>query len=248
MASPQVENGHTRIANELLDQLARLHLSPNQWQILFFIIRKTYGFHKKADYITNAQIVEGTGIHKAHVSRAMSNLIGRQVLIRQGKLTGIQKDYEAWQKLPELVTKVTQTGNNLDPEKLPELVTGVTRTGNKKLPELVTKVTSTVVTQKIKDNKDTIQKKEYGEFHNVLLTDEEYQKLKDKFGNRAQALIENLSSYMASKKTKYISHYATILNWARKDKEEHGAHRNSRELPKTYTPSPDDYPELQSAT
>ena len=50
---------------------------------------------------------------------------------------------------------------------------------------------------------------------------------------------------------KYIPYPATWLNakgWEDEYKEEHGAHRNSRDLPKTYTPSPDDYPELQSAT
>ena len=55
----------------------------------------------------------------------------------------------------------------------------------------------------------------YGEFQNVKLTKEEYHKLE-----QANLLpyIEKLSSYMASKNKKYKSHYATILNWSRKDK------------------------------
>ena len=55
----------------------------------------------------------------------------------------------------------------------------------------------------------------YGEFKNVKLTKEEYHKLE-----QANLLpyIEKLSSYMASKNKKYKSHYATILNWSRKDK------------------------------
>lgn len=56
----------------------------------------------------------------------------------------------------------------------------------------------------------------YGEFKNVKLTDEEYQKLKDK---NLLPYIETLSSYMASKGKKYKSHYATILNWSRKEPE-----------------------------
>lgn len=62
---------------------------------------------------------------------------------------------------------------------------------------------------------NTNNKREYGEFKNVLLTDEEYKKLEEK---NALSQIENLSSYMASIGKKYKDHYATILNWERRDK------------------------------
>ena len=62
-------------------------------------------------------------------------------------------------------------------------------------------------------------KKIYGVFHNVLLADQEYGKLAERFGkDDASAKIETLSRYIASKGDKYKSHYATILNWAEKDK------------------------------
>ena len=65
--------------------------------------------------------------------------------------------------------------------------------------------------------KEKINKKEkYGQFANVLLTDDEYQKLKERFIDY-QEKIENLSYYIKSKGDKYKSHYGTILNWARKD-------------------------------
>lgn len=59
----------------------------------------------------------------------------------------------------------------------------------------------------------------YGEFKNVLLSDNELEKLQEKFGAmKAHQLIENLSSGIASKGYKYKSHYATILAWERNDK------------------------------
>lgn len=67
-----------------------------------------------------------------------------------------------------------------------------------------------------KISKEKYIKRKYGSFENVELTDEEYQKLKDRFSNYEEK-IENLSSYIASKGAKYKSHYATILNWARKE-------------------------------
>ena len=65
----------------------------------------------------------------------------------------------------------------------------------------------------------TPQKHKYGEYKNVLLTDEEYEKLQDEFPNDYEERIERLSSYIASKGAKYKNHLATIRNWARKDRE-----------------------------
>ena len=56
-------------------------------------------------------------------------------------------------------------------------------------------------------------KKTYGECQNVKLTDEEYKKICDKGYTE---LIDELSLYLASKGDKYKSHYATILQWAKK--------------------------------
>jgi len=66
------------------------------------------------------------------------------------------------------------------------------------------------------DNK-TNNKHKYGEFENVLLSDEEFEKLKKKFPTDYPRRIEDLSVYIKSKNKKYSSHYATILAWARKN-------------------------------
>ena len=61
----------------------------------------------------------------------------------------------------------------------------------------------------------------YGEYNNVLLTDEDMEKLKAEFPDW-QARIERLSSYIASTGKSYKNHLATIRNWARNDKRERG--------------------------
>lgn len=58
----------------------------------------------------------------------------------------------------------------------------------------------------------------YGEYKNVLLSDEDMQKLKTEFPNDYEERIERLSSYIASTGKKYKNHLATIRNWARKDR------------------------------
>lgn len=78
------------------------------------------------------------------------------------------------------------------------------------------KENNTYINNTNKNIKEKINKKEkYGEFQNVLLTNEEYHKLEK---SNLLSYIETLSSYIASKGKKYKSHYATILNWSRKDK------------------------------
>lgn len=59
-------------------------------------------------------------------------------------------------------------------------------------------------------------KHKYGEYSNVLLTDDELEKLKAEYIDWEER-IERLSSYVASTGKTYKSHYATIRNWARKD-------------------------------
>ncbi len=77
--------------------------------------------------------------------------------------------------------------------------------------------------QKLKTkNKKEIIKEKFGEFGNVLLSADELQKLKSKFGAETESYIERLSSYIASSGKRYKSHYATILSWTQKDAKNSG--------------------------
>ena len=59
------------------------------------------------------------------------------------------------------------------------------------------------------------RKQAFGQFGNVMLTDDEHAKFCATCPN-ADGLIEELSSYMASSGKRYKSHYATLLNWQRR--------------------------------
>jgi hypothetical protein len=61
-------------------------------------------------------------------------------------------------------------------------------------------------------------KHKYGEYQNVLLSDEDMEKLKTEFPSDFQERIERLSIYKASSGKSYKNDLATIRNWARKDK------------------------------
>jgi hypothetical protein len=62
-------------------------------------------------------------------------------------------------------------------------------------------------------------KKSYGEFNNVLLTDDQYEKLVTKFGKvPADEKIAIASEKFKAHGYHYKDHYAVILGWARTDK------------------------------
>lgn len=76
--------------------------------------------------------------------------------------------------------------------------------------------------------KEKPQKHQHGKFKNVLLTDEELEKLREKFPDTYEAMIDRLSYGIESKGYKYKSHYATILNWYRRDAEEKEQRQHER--------------------
>ena len=60
------------------------------------------------------------------------------------------------------------------------------------------------------------EKHKYGEYKNVLLSDQEIEKLKSKYEDWEHK-IENLSKGIEMKGYKYKNHYLAILKWAEKD-------------------------------
>lgn len=60
-------------------------------------------------------------------------------------------------------------------------------------------------------------KHKYGSEKNVLLTDDEYRKLSERFPEDYEERIENMSVGIAIHGYKYKSHYLAILKWAERD-------------------------------
>lgn len=114
------------------------------------------------------------------------------------------------------VTHKFQSGyTEIDIEKEIEKDIDIYKPSNDSLPPaLVSKVDTEPIKKKVKQVKH-----KHGEYNNVLLTDEELEKLKAEYSDLDDR-IERLSSYIASTGKAYKSHYATIRNWARKDKEQ----------------------------
>ncbi len=101
MASPQKEDGHLRIANELIEAFQWLHLSGNQWQLLWTILRFTCGWNKNVDNISLTSFEKHTGISRRNFKRDLDVLFSREIIVRDSSSYinqyGLQKDYTKWQ-------------------------------------------------------------------------------------------------------------------------------------------------------
>lgn len=132
MSSPQVKDGYTRIANELMDALCLVRIPGQARQVLDFILRKTYGYNKASDCIANSQFVAGTGLKKDKVCHMLDLLAGMNLIIvaekgnNPAKSYAINKDYASWQQLPKKAKlpikamAVANIGNNCCPIGIPQ--------------------------------------------------------------------------------------------------------------------------------
>lgn len=116
MASPQIEHGYTRIANELLEALANTPLNGTQWRILAVVFRYTYGFNRKMAELSENYIAKATGIHRKQINREINALISygllivkRQASFSSPRVISFNKNYEVWN-----VSTKTLTGNKID--------------------------------------------------------------------------------------------------------------------------------------
>jgi len=121
------DDGYTRLANELYEELIGANLTRNQAKVAHAVCRKTYGFNKKMDRIADSQISQLTRLPRQKVNKAKNELIQMGVLVREGMLIGPNKNLAEWQ-IPEChqdgvtvtktVTKsVTKTVTGMSPKQ-----------------------------------------------------------------------------------------------------------------------------------
>lgn len=101
MASPQTENGHTRIANELLEAIAFRICNATWLKIMLFVIRITYGWQRKEVESNYQAFATKTGFAKDTIRHALEDmhrllLIDFRVVSRERFVISINKDYEQW--------------------------------------------------------------------------------------------------------------------------------------------------------
>lgn len=80
MANPQLENGYTEIAHELIEAFCRTPLGKTESQIIWAVIRKTYGWKKKSDQISISQLCELTHKSRRMIIYGTQNLESKKII------------------------------------------------------------------------------------------------------------------------------------------------------------------------
>ncbi|HHR1139689.1 replication protein [Klebsiella aerogenes] len=107
-----IDDGYTRIANELLEAVMAADLTARQLKVALAVIRKTYGFGKKLDRITNTQIAAMTGIHHTHVCKAKNEMIAMNIIVSNGHAIGINKVISEWDfSISHVSKQLAETAN-----------------------------------------------------------------------------------------------------------------------------------------
>ncbi|MPQ54627.1 DNA replication protein [Citrobacter telavivensis] len=91
-----IEDGYTRIANDLLDAIMSNNFTVRQMKLLLAVIRKTYGFNKTFDWISGEQFSEMTGMPRTRCSSTKTELLNMRVLVTEGRKVGINKVISDW--------------------------------------------------------------------------------------------------------------------------------------------------------
>jgi len=155
MANPQMENGYTPIANELLEQVYKLKLNGTQFKIILVVCRYTYGFSRDQHKLSESFIAKAADTHKKQISRELNALIKLNIIkvakdatFTESRIISLNKNYSVW------VLNNIQGANQLPPNEI-EDGTGsglVTSTGS----GLVTQENNIKTNIKQKDIKDIV--------------------------------------------------------------------------------------------
>jgi phage replication O-like protein O len=112
----QLENGYTKIANELLVAIYGTNFNATQLKIILCVIRYTYGFNRKSHELSIGFISKATGVSKRYISEELNNLIKSNVLVTvkeysasKCRVLKLNKDYSKWLGYRTILQQVNNT-------------------------------------------------------------------------------------------------------------------------------------------
>lgn len=201
----QLENGYTRIANEILEALCRFRIPGEARMILDAIIRETYGWARKEASIRNDDFVRLTGLCRQNISRAITKLLDRNLIFKNGHVFQFNKDHETWCESKRIQTKRIQSDSKKNPIRFVSVSKVIQHTLYKKKKEI--KESPRVVLMKDKNDRAL-----------VWISSDEHDKLIERFGvDDAWLMVryfrEQYLALASWNKNKYKSPYRAMLNY-----------------------------------
>ncbi len=103
----QIENGYTKIADELLEALYGEYghdFTSAEFKIMLLIIRYTYGFGRKFHKFSVSYVAKKTGLSNGHAKKTLNEMIRKKLLIlysentnTEARVLGPNKNHWEWE-------------------------------------------------------------------------------------------------------------------------------------------------------
>ena len=163
MASPQLENGYTSIANEILDNLCKLSLNGTELKVVICIFRYTFGFRRKSHKLSASFISRYGNCELSSVKRALKRLQEKKIVVcvnpeKKGVTAELMfnKNYEQWSTSSKKATSSEITTRSKTATS--------SKTATRPVAELPPEPVAELPPKKIKKEKQNINKNIYDDF------------------------------------------------------------------------------------
>lgn len=92
----ELDDGYARLSNTLLEAYAGADLTKRQYKVLLAILRKTYGWNKPMDRISDSQLSEIAKLPVKRCNEAKLELVRMGLIRQQGGMFGPNKNISEW--------------------------------------------------------------------------------------------------------------------------------------------------------
>lgn len=227
-------NEYTRITNEVLEALSIFGLTGGEFSVCLTVIRKTWGWGKKEDWISYSQLEKCTNLSRMGVWKTIKTLKEKNILLVNQSVPSkpkykFNKNHLEWTSKPELTSKLERTSK----PQFTQLVNhSLQLVVNHSVPtkETITKETITKEIKKINKKKIGLHFPKENE-----LTQKDFDELSEKYNVPVSFVIskwDDLINYCYSKNKKYKDFKRTLAGFVKRDslkiRKEHNEQRQSK--------------------
>src|SRR3972149_9868089 len=227
------------------DRRVKKEFSKDEKILFFYVLTNQHSHYSGIYYISEAMLMDETGLTKKELTGAIKSLSEKEPLyydpeaeiifivnmfdhqMRNGNpknmVKGVPKHLDTLHKTPLIGKFLTRYASHNIPFTIPS-GWDTPCMGGEVAVEVTVKVTGEGEERGEEEPSPPPlpEVQLHGEFRNVKLTGEDFEKLRLLYGEKETAeYIERLSGHLKSTgKTRYKDHYATIRNWLRGDGKE----------------------------
>lgn len=137
---PQIEDGYTRLANEILEHIMKASLNGTQFRIVMAVWRYTYGFQRKEHDLSLTFLAKAIEASRGQVDRELTALIDRNIISvvgtggRGSRVITFNKNHSEWVDRP-LISGLSSNQSTVPSSTVSTELSSTSRTKKEKIKE-----------------------------------------------------------------------------------------------------------------